>query len=48
MAALKANGSYAVPGFMDPEGIVIYHTAGGHLYKKTFEGDDGGKTAWSK
>ena len=43
MRILKANGSYAVPGFMRPEGIVIYHTAANVLFKKTFENDEGGK-----
>lgn len=32
---LHEQGSVAAPGFMDPEGIVIYHVAGGHLYKYT-------------
>lgn len=36
-------GSHAAPGFPDPEGIVIFHVASGHLYKKTFKGDEGGK-----
>jgi len=37
---LAANGSSAVPGFMDPEGIVIYHTAAGVMFKKTIKGDE--------
>jgi hypothetical protein len=40
---LKAHGSVAVPNFMNPEGIVIYHTAGGVSFKKTIENDDKGK-----
>jgi RNA ligase len=36
---LKLAGSAAAPGFMKPEGVVIYHTASGHLYKKTCEDD---------
>ncbi len=24
----------------DPEGIIIFHTASGHLYKKTIQGDE--------
>jgi len=36
---LKLNGSRAVLDFMQPEGIVIYHTAGHCLFKVTFEGD---------
>lgn len=37
---LKTYGSKAAPGFMKPEGIVIYHTASGSLFKKTIEGDE--------
>lgn len=37
---LATYGSVASPGFMNPEGVVIFHTASGHLYKKTIVGDD--------
>lgn len=37
--ALRLVGSKAAPGFMRPEGIVIYHTAGGHYYKMTLDND---------
>ena len=37
---LITNGSKAAPGFMDPEGIVIFHTAAGVGFKKTIK-DDG-------
>ena len=37
---LKWHGSKAVPGFMNPEGIVIYHKASGQLFKKTTENDE--------
>jgi hypothetical protein len=37
---LRANGSYAAPGFMRPEGIVLFHTAAGSCFKVTLEGDD--------
>lgn len=43
MASLEEEGSRAAPGFMKPEGVVIYHTASGTLFKKTFENDKGGK-----
>lgn len=43
MRKLKENGSYAAPGFKNPEGIVIFHTSNGQLFKKTFEKDAGGK-----
>lgn len=36
---LRSMGSYAAPGFMDPEGIVIFHTASNTAYKKTLEND---------
>jgi len=37
---LKNNGSVAAPGFMRPEGVVVFHTAGGNLFKKTIEKDE--------
>jgi hypothetical protein len=37
---LRIQGSSASPGFMKPEGIVIFHTAGGYLFKKTIEKDE--------
>lgn len=43
MNILRENGSSAVPGYMSPEGIVIYHTAIGLCFKKTFEHDEAGK-----
>lgn len=40
---LEMNGSKAAPGFMDPEGIVIYHIAAGVGFKKTIKGDESPK-----
>lgn len=37
---LKAFGSYAAKGFMNPEGIIIYHTAAGQYFKKTIHKDE--------
>lgn len=37
MSRLKADGSVAAPGFMDPEGVIVYHKAAGTLFKKTFD-----------
>ncbi len=37
---LKLEGSIAAPGFMKPEGIVIYHVAAGIGFKKTIEKDE--------
>jgi hypothetical protein len=34
---LKEVGSQAVPGFMNPEGIVVYHSASHASFKKTFD-----------
>lgn len=36
---LRIEGSVAAPKFMRPEGVVVFHTAGSHLYKKTLEKD---------
>ena len=43
METLRQNGSLAAPGFMRPEGVVIYHAQANVLFKKTFEKDDAGK-----
>jgi hypothetical protein len=37
---LRTEGSMAVPGFQKPEGIVVFHTASGQLYKVLLEGDE--------
>lgn len=37
MHTLEFCGSRAVPGFMEPEGIVVYHEASRTLFKKTFD-----------
>lgn len=36
---LEFTGSHTVPGFMKPEGIVIYHTAANFCFKKTLNND---------
>lgn len=40
MENLRRDGSAIAPGFMNPEGIVIYHVAAGISFKKTL-GKDG-------
>lgn len=40
---LKFEGSVASPGWVKPEGVMIYHTAARHLFKWTFENDAAGK-----
>lgn len=36
---LRAEGSVAAPGFMDPEGVVVYMAAARKLFKYTLDGD---------
>jgi hypothetical protein len=42
LTLLGAHGSYAAPGFMNPEGIIAWHAAANVGFKKTL-GDDGHK-----
>lgn len=37
---LADGGSVAAPGFMKPEGVIIYHTAARTYFKKTIEKDE--------
>jgi len=37
---LRTNGSHAAPGFMKPEGVVIWHEAARVGFKKTLERDE--------
>ena len=37
---LRMGGSQAAPGFMKPEGIVIFHVAANVGFKKTIEKDE--------
>lgn len=36
---LRRLGSVAAPGFMDPEGVIVFHTAAGIGFKKTLDKD---------
>ena len=38
--ALRDYGSMAAPGFMRPEGVVVFHFAGNISFKKTLEKDE--------
>lgn len=38
--SLREHGSMASPGFMRPEGVVVFHTASGTPYKTFLENDD--------
>lgn len=37
---LKEEGSVAAPGFMKPEGVIVFHIAANLLFKKTLDRDD--------
>ena len=43
LEVLKQTGSWANRGFMNPEGIVMFHRASGVAFKKTFDYDEYGK-----
>lgn len=43
LGLLVNSGSHAAPGYMNPEGIVIWHSAGNLLFKKTIKNDEKGK-----
>lgn len=46
--SLKIHGSQAAPGFMRPEGIVVFHTASNSMFKQTIEKDEEPKGKISK
>lgn len=48
LGTLRMVGSSAAPGFMKPEGIVIWHEAARQLFKKTLEKDAEGKEQQSR
>ena len=37
---LSGFGSVAAPGYMKPEGVVVFHKAAGQMFKKTLENDE--------
>lgn len=45
---LAENGSLAAPGFMQPEGVIVYHVAARAGFKKTIEKDDVPKSIASR
>lgn len=45
---LANQGSFAAPGFMKPEGIVVFHVAGNIGFKKTIEKDEQPKSNYVK
>ncbi len=44
--SLAKNGSVASPGFMKPEGIVMFHLAGNVGFKKTIDKDEVPKSSY--
>lgn len=40
LRSLREGGSTAAPGFTLPEGVVVYHTAAGSLFKVLLENDN--------
>ena len=43
VAELRQGGSVAAPGFMRPEGVVVFHTAAQTVFKVTVEKDEAPK-----
>lgn len=43
LGKLRSNGSVAAPGFMNPEGICVYHSASRQVFKVTLDKNDAGK-----
>jgi hypothetical protein len=41
---LKASGSVCAPGFMRPEGVVVFHSQAGQVFKVLAEGDEYAKS----
>lgn len=42
---LQTHGSVAQPGFMRPEGVIVFHTASNTMFKKTLDKHDQAKGA---
>lgn len=47
LEALRINGSYAAPGYMRAEGLVVWHSQSKQYYKILLEGDDAPKSLWT-
>jgi hypothetical protein len=43
LKVLKEHGSMAAPGFMNPEGVCVYHTSSRLVQKVTLDNNDAGK-----
>lgn len=44
---LRRSGSLAAPGYMRPEGLVVWHSQSKQYYKILLEGDDAPKSLWT-
>ena len=44
LTQLADNGSWAAPGFPDPEGIIVFHSAAQTMFKVTLKGDEAPKS----
>ena len=40
LESMREQGSTAAPGYMNPEGVVVFHTAGNVGFKKTLDKDE--------
>ena len=40
VSGLRIDGSVAAPGYMNPEGVIVYHTAANSLFKVTCDKDE--------
>lgn len=45
LSELSTRGSVAAPGFMNPEGIVVFHVAGNVKFKMTLDNDGAPKSS---
>ncbi len=43
LTLLGAGGSVASPGFMNPEGVIVYHSASRQVFKVTLDANDAAK-----
>lgn len=43
LSLLRDEGSMAAPGFAKPEGVVVFHSASGQMFKVTLERDEAPK-----
>lgn len=48
LTTLQSRGSFAAPGFMKPEGIVVYHAAANLYFKQTIEKDEEPKSMYKE